>query len=640
MIIRNFGEDVLGDYETQLDHFFDAKTGAVVEHRRNDGTPRFLFTEVTGYAILDFLLLYSITGKEEYLFKAGKCGDWIINSARDACGGVKTRYYFEEDGNPDLLATSFYGRRIFSFDTAICLKALVALYDKTHDAVYREAAEKMGEFLISMMVQEDGSVCAVYNAANDEYVQDDPARWSKQSGSFHAKVGEALIDLYSVIKKDEYRNKAEMICENALRFQSDDGNFKTSEGLTELHPHCYSAEGLLHVGRRIQNHEFIKAARAATEWAVNRSKKGEIPQVFDYTTGEPMGSFRTDGLAQALGLAADLLHIGQFNRRYKNKLNGLASRIMNMKSSREKYFKYGFYEKEYNGSLESDTRSYWTNMFCLRGLYKYYRSYLLDQTYVVILAGGKGTRCWPISCETKPKPFAESLLGDRSLLEETVRRYTANGFFNPKRIFFLCSQKAKNIAVEHAKTMKIPKDNIIFEKQARDTLPAVSLALKQMDPLDKDEDRLVVVSMADNVFEPYADFQRAVIQALSVARENECFVSVGKPVSRDDAFDGRFGHIRYTRRINGYRCFRVDEFHEKPGEEKYEELRQKKDHLAWDCGTVVFKHSCFNRTVPSPRAGQNLSKNLLAKAADWSSTAKNRVRVAISCFSWSFSFLS
>ena len=124
MVIRNFYHDVLRDYIKSLDIFFDPESGAVYEPGREDGAPKFLFTEVTGYAILDFLLLHSISGDGAYLARARKCADWIISAAQDPCGGVLTRYYFDQDRRPELSDLSFSARRIFAFDTAICLKGL------------------------------------------------------------------------------------------------------------------------------------------------------------------------------------------------------------------------------------------------------------------------------------------------------------------------------------------------------------------------------------------------------------------------------------------------------------------------------------------------------------------------------------
>ena len=156
MIIKNFYMDVLKDYEGNLDVFFDSKTGAVFEPGREDGTPKFLFTEVTGYAILDDLTLHSLTGDKHYLEKAHKSAEWIAEHAQDPCGGVLTRFYFEQDADADLIDKSFTGRRIFSFDTAICLRGVVALYQSSGKASLLKCAVRMGDYLLDRVITPEG----------------------------------------------------------------------------------------------------------------------------------------------------------------------------------------------------------------------------------------------------------------------------------------------------------------------------------------------------------------------------------------------------------------------------------------------------------------------------------------------------
>ncbi|MEQ1717627.1 MAG: hypothetical protein ABL907_16885, partial [Hyphomicrobium sp.] len=102
MAIQHFGREVLGPYEGSLPVFFDQETGAVLEPGREDGTPAFLFTEVTGYAILDRLLLYALTQKQGHLDAARRAADWIVDKAIDPTGGVLTRFYFDQDERPEL----------------------------------------------------------------------------------------------------------------------------------------------------------------------------------------------------------------------------------------------------------------------------------------------------------------------------------------------------------------------------------------------------------------------------------------------------------------------------------------------------------------------------------------------------------
>jgi len=610
MIIHNFQQDILDDYERNLAQglFFDPPTGAVYEPGRENGAPAFLFTEVTGYAILDYILLHSLTEKIAYIEKARQSANWIINAAQDPCGGVLTRFYFADDSRPDLADSSFSGKKIFAFDTAICLRGLVALYTVTKEEPYLKSAQEMGKFLLEKMMGEGGWIHAIYDAGRSEPLEDNPKKWSRRFGAYHSKVAEALIDLYGVTREERYRLGAESVCSRIAEFQSPSGNFETSVGLTHLHPQCYAAEGLLHVGRESRNEQFIEMARRATEWALNNCENGEIAQDFDFNTGAPRSRFRTDALAQTLALAADLHQIDRRDNSYIEKMDELAAKILRMKSDGG-YYRYGYYESDYNGGTEANTLSYWTNMFCLRGLYKYYLSSLLDNTSVVILAGGIGSRCWPISCESKPKPLSLSLLGDRTTLQETIGRYTYDSLIKPSQVFVLCSEKGLADARAQAGAQGIPEPNIIVEQHPAGTIPAVFEVLKIFSQ-PQNRERLLVVSMADNLIRPYETFQTALISALFAARERDCMVSIGKPIDIESDRDQRFGHIRYGDAAN-YRAHEVDCFEEKPSVETLTELQGQGGKYAWECGTVVFREKYYTDVTPRVTSG-NLAQDLLS----------------------------
>ena len=628
MIIRNFHNDVLKDYETNLELFFDHETNAVYEPGREDGAPKFLFTEVTGYALLDFLLLHSITGEEKYIEKANRSAEWIIRHAQDPTGGVLTRYYFERDDDPALGDKSFHGRRIYSFDTAICLRGMVAIYNHTGNPEQLESAIRMGDFLLEHMIDDDGEVVAIFDASRGEPDKPNKEVWSRCFGAFHSKVGEALIDLADAVDEEKYAKAATTLCNRLLRFQSTAGNFETSRGGTELHPHCYATEGLLHVGRMTSNREFIDAAARATSWALDQCDDGEIPQSFEFSTGSPLARFRTDALAQVLALGSDLLQMEMLEQKYQKTLDELASRILGMKLNRDGYFQYGFYERPFQGKTESNTRSYWTNMFCLRGLFKYYLSSIVCNTYVAVLAGGIGSRVWPISCENRPKPVSTTLLGDRSHLQETIRRYTHDYFIPPSRIYILCSKNAMQQAMLQAASEGVPEENCIIEHEPKGTIPAVSLALRGIPSPEPDKERFVIVTMSDNVISPYKAFQRAVTNALFTVCENECLVSIGKPADKTEPIDDRFGHMFYERKIENYHAYEVTRFIEKPQPCDAERLRELPGSLAWECGGVVFREGYYGKLLPKVPQSGNLAEDLLSRAGPWSKQEEGGIRLA------------
>ena len=225
------------------------------------------------------------------------------------------------------------------------------------------------------------------------------------------------------------------------------------------------------MGAQLRNDAFVAAARRATAWALDQGRDGEIAQDFDFESGAPRSRFRTDALAQILALAADLYRMGQLDRMYLPQMDELAFKILQMKSAHG-YFRYGYYQQEFKNGVQAETVSYWTNMFCLRALYKYYMAHVLDRTYVIILAGGIGSRCWPISCENLPKPLSFSLLGDRTLLQETIRRFTHDSFLKPTQVWVLGTAQGLAETKAQAAQEGIPEHNIMVENTPLGTIPA------------------------------------------------------------------------------------------------------------------------------------------------------------------------
>ena len=633
MIIENFHRQVLAPYEQAFGQFFDDKTGAVLEPRREDGTPPFLFTEVTGYALLDCLTLHALTGKDLYIERANRAAGWIraVAQAQARCGGVCTRYYFERDEDPELAGSSFAGRRIYAFDTSICLRGMINLYCFTGDPAQLKSAIEMGDFIVNHLTNDQGEVTAIFDAISDRPVEADLAVWSRRFSGHHTKCAEALIDLYKSTSNDKYKKKAIAICKAAkdhFQKEENDGAIETSPGKTELHPHCYAAEGFLHVGMMTGDEELIEAARRATEWALGQCREdGEIPQSVDLSTGESLARFRTDSLAQVLALASDLTRMNKLTG-YDRTIDTLARKVLTQRTDPGGYYSYGYYEHEIHGKYRSNTKSYWTQMFCLRGLTRYYKLYLIKRTSVIVLAGGIGSRLWPISCENRPKPVSMSLLGDHSLLQETVRRYTSNQFMPPKNVYILCSRNARAEAKRQAAMEGVPHKNHIIEEMPRGTLPAVSIALDGLPPQTGREDRFVIISMGDNVIEPYRSFQNAVFVALITAEENDCIVSIGKFTEKTAEIDERFGYHFCRSSVEGYRAFQVDHFVEKPKANRQKDINAWAGQIAWDCGTVVFKESVFRMHVPPNPESGNLAEDVLAKAAPWTKQGERTVKLA------------
>jgi mannose-1-phosphate guanylyltransferase len=131
---------------------------------------------------------------------------------------------------------------------------------------------------------------------------------------------------------------------------------------------------------------------------------------------------------------------------------------------------------------------------------------LNDNCYAVIMAGGAGTRLWPLSSKDKPKHFLK-LFGGKSLIELTVDRL--DGLVPKDRILILTSVKYRAIAQEILP--HIPQENFVYEPCLRDTASALGLAATVLKT--RCGDATMIVQTADHLIEPVDPFATAVTHA-------------------------------------------------------------------------------------------------------------------------------
>jgi|TARA_B100001964_G_C14245278_1_gene607115 hypothetical protein len=329
----------------------------------------FIYSEITGYGITTLLFLNSLKENENYLNKAKAAADWIINQAMDESGGIYTRKFYESKNAEDHY--SFDKGNIFTFDSGMVLFGMANLYENTKEEKYLEASKKIANFIIRLQ-KEDGKIFAFYNTKTDEKGDADD-KWSNQSGAFHAKVAMGILKTFEITNNKKYKKAAINLCNSAFEFQQDDGRFitNTRDKTTLQHPHCYTAEGLLYCGLKLDNKTFIDSAVKAISWSImSQNDNGGIPQIFN-----PKGGFikheRTDILAQVLRLAIFMkkkLNTG-FDLTSIDKLKDRLTSFINVKENTQKGgLFYGF---ESNGQKYEDLNS-WCTMFAINAFNYYY----------------------------------------------------------------------------------------------------------------------------------------------------------------------------------------------------------------------------------------------------------------------------
>ena len=141
-------------------------------------------------------------------------------------------------------------------------------------------------------------------------------------------------------------------------------------------------------------------------------------------------------------------------------------------------------------------------------------------TYALILAGGSGTRFWPLSRNAKPKQLL-NLFGDTTLLAQTIARL--EGLVPVENILILTNAQ-QEAGVREIASM-LPAENIFAEPAKRDTAPAVALGIGLV--AARNPDALMMVLPADQLIQDTAAFHAVMRDALAIAEKSDGLVTIG-----------------------------------------------------------------------------------------------------------------
>ncbi|MDW5377029.1 mannose-1-phosphate guanylyltransferase/mannose-6-phosphate isomerase [Halomonas sp. HP20-15] len=199
----------------------------------------------------------------------------------------------------------------------------------------------------------------------------------------------------------------------------------------------------------------------------------------------------------------------------------------------------------------------------------------------VILAGGNGSRLWPLSRQLRPKQFL-SLFGEASMLQESLQRLIGLRCRPP---IVICNEEHRFLVADQLRQANIGDACIILEPEGRNTAPAIALAaLRAME--DNPESVLLVLA-ADHLIEDVAEFHKSIESARLLAVQGE-LVTFG--IVADHAETG-YGYIQRgpTDNEGGYR---VKRFVEKPDKATAEDYLATGDYY-WNSGMFMFQAQCY-----------------------------------------------
>lgn len=322
---------------------------------------QFFYSEITGYAVNAFLFWYEVSGDTSYLDAARDAVDWLLNAQYPESGLIKTRV------NHEVYHRSYFDSWIFTFDQWMVIYGLANLSEVMDSSPYLEHAEKMARFLIRHTVRRDGFFYPLYDVEHKQPVNPRD-KWSRQSGSFHAKALLALSKLHQLTKKEEYQSCAVRLAEKTLSVQKRDGRFVTQnrDGSTHLHPHLYTLEGLLALGFIEKKDALVRAAEKGLKWVFDH--QATDGSIYSFTRrGRFVPYVRADILAQTLRLGAVLVERG-FLSGYRRRLSDVREKLLTyqiLEGSQKGGFLYG---QEQDGTVHYHVNA-WVTMFASQALW-------------------------------------------------------------------------------------------------------------------------------------------------------------------------------------------------------------------------------------------------------------------------------
>lgn len=198
--------------------------------------------------------------------------------------------------------------------------------------------------------------------------------------------------------------------------------------------------------------------------------------------------------------------------------------------------------------------------------------------HVVIMAGGIGSRFWPMSVPEYPKQFIDVMGCGKSLIQLTVERFSN---ICPIENFWVVTSE-KYVDIVKTQIPGIPECNILAEPEARNTAPCIAYACWKIGM--KYPDANIVVTPSDALVINTAEFDRIIKAALDFTATGNNIVTVGIKPTRPET---GYGYICSGKTVEGTEIMKVDAFKEKPNLETACRYLEEGNYL-WNAGIFVW----------------------------------------------------
>lgn len=210
----------------------------------------------------------------------------------------------------------------------------------------------------------------------------------------------------------------------------------------------------------------------------------------------------------------------------------------------------------------------------------------MNHNYCVIMAGGVGSRFWPMSRTDKPKQFLDILGTGESLIQMTFNRFITD--FPVENIYVVTHENYVDLVKEHLPN--IPQENILKEPNRKNTAPCIAYACYKIGQKDKQAN--IVISPADHLILKETAFNEVVKDAMKFIQENnDALLTIGIQPTRPDT---GYGYIQYDdTALNSVK--KVLRFTEKPELEKAKKFISEGNYL-WNAGIFIWSFEGFKKS--------------------------------------------
>jgi mannose-1-phosphate guanylyltransferase len=199
--------------------------------------------------------------------------------------------------------------------------------------------------------------------------------------------------------------------------------------------------------------------------------------------------------------------------------------------------------------------------------------------YVAIMAGGIGSRFWPVSRVDLPKQFLDILNTGKTLIQSTYDRFAQ--FIEKENIYIVTSLQYKNIVA--AQLPDLPEENIVCEPSRKNTAPCVAYISYKLQQLNANSN--LICAPADHLILDDIAFRKTCLEALEFTEKNNALLTLGiKPFQPNTGY----GYIQYEQEAVDDTIYKVKTFTEKPDLELAKTFISSGDFL-WNAGIFVWQ---------------------------------------------------